>query len=59
MELAIGSTIYSCTFFKEICADESFHIPEHYQHDLLYLTATPRTFLYQRVSVFLLHGLSF
>ena len=34
--MVIGSTIYSCTFLKEINSDGTFHIPEHYQYDLLY-----------------------
>ena len=35
-ELAIGSIVYSCAFFKEINSDASFHVPEHCQCDLLY-----------------------
>ena len=27
-KLAIGSTVYSCTFFKQINSDESFYIPK-------------------------------
>ena len=34
-ELAISS-IYSCTFFKEINRDGSFHTLEDCQYDLLY-----------------------
>ena len=34
-ELAIENTVYNCTYFKEINCDESFHIPEHSQHDPL------------------------
>ena len=35
-ELAEGNTVYSCTFFKEINGDGSFHTHEDCQHDLLY-----------------------
>ena len=27
-KLAIGTTVYSCTFFKEIICGGSFHFPE-------------------------------
>ncbi len=35
-KLVIASTVYHCTFFKEIDSDESFHIPDDCQHDLIY-----------------------
>ena len=45
-ELAIGNTIYSCTFFKEINSDGSFHVPEDFQHDLLYWLLNPELFCF-------------
>ena len=35
-KLAIGSTIYSCAFFKEINSYESFHVVRHCKDDLIY-----------------------
>ena len=55
--LAIGSTIYNCTFFKEISCPESFLFPEQSAWPSL-LTALLRKFSLP-VNVFLLHGLSF
>ena len=55
--LAIGNIVYICTFFKEINRNESFHIQENNQHDLLYCSLRPESFLYQRACVFLLNGL--
>ena len=50
-ELAIGNTVYSLFFFKEISSHGSFHVPENCQHDLLYRRLSPEHFLYGRVSV--------
>ena len=58
-EFAKGSTVYRCTIFKEINIDASSHVPEHWQGDLLYKLLCSELFLYRRVSVFRLHGLSF
>ena len=57
VELAIGSTIYSYTFFKEINGNNSFHVPEDCQNDL-YWPLKPELFLYWSVSMFTLHSLS-
>ena len=57
--LAVGNTVYSCTFFKEINSDGSLYIPEGYQHKLLYWLLCPEVFLYWRVGLLLLKGLSF
>ena len=35
-KLAIGSTVYSCIFFKKINWNEFFCVPKDSQHDLLY-----------------------
>ena len=35
-KLAIGITVYGCTFFKEINSYGFFHVLEHGQHDLLW-----------------------
>ena len=35
-KLAIGSSIYSCSYFKEINRDGTFHVIEDCQHHLLY-----------------------
>ena len=59
LALAIDSIVYMCTFSKEINGDESSHCPEDFQHDLLYRLLCPEIFLYQRVNVFPLNGLSF
>ena len=56
---AIGSAVYSCTFFKEISSDDFFHVSEDCQHHLLYSLPRPELILYQRVIVFPLHRLSF
>ena len=58
-KLAVGSTVNSCTFFKEINSDGSFYVPKDYQHDLLYWLLCLELFLYRRVSVFPFHGLPF
>ena len=34
--MVIGSTVYSCSFFKKINSDGSFHVSKDSQHDLLY-----------------------
>ena len=39
--------------------DEYFHVQEDCQHDFLYKILHPEFFLYLRISVFPLHGLSF
>ena len=49
----------SFTLFKEINSDRSFHILQDWQHDFLYWPPRPDLFLYQKVSKFLLHRLSF
>ena len=51
--------VYGWMFFKEINCNESFHVPEDCQHDLLYLPLCSKLFLYKRVSVFPLYGLYF
>ena len=51
-ELAIGSIPYSYPLFKDFNSDESFHVPNHCQHDLLYRQLSRELFLYQRVSMF-------
>ena len=56
-KLAIGFTIYICSFYKDINNDGSFHVPEDYQHDLLYWPLYKELFLYW--SVFPHQGLSF
>ena len=58
-EIAVRITTYSCTFFKEINTYRSFHVSEDCQRDFLYLSLSSELFLYQRVSVFSLHELSF
>ena len=35
-ELAVGSIVYSCTFFKEINTDRSFRALEDGHYDFLY-----------------------
>ena len=32
----MGSTIYSCTFINKINSENSFHVPENSQYDLIY-----------------------
>ena len=54
-----GPQHYSCTFFKGIHINGSFHILENSRHDLLYWDLCPEFFLYLRVSVFPLHKFSF
>ena len=54
-ELAVGSIVYSDTFFKEINTHGSFHVSEDCQHDLLYWPLYLELFQ----SVFLLCGLFF
>ena len=46
-ELAIGSIVYSCTFFKEINCGGIFYVQGHCQHDLLYRVLHPELFLYR------------
>ena len=58
-ELAKASTVYIHTFFNKIKSDGSFHVQEEWQHHLLYWPLHPELFLYQRVSIFPFHGLSF
>ena len=45
-ELAVGSTVYSCTLFKGINSEEFFHDPETCQHDLLYWLLCLELFFY-------------
>ena len=57
--LEIGGTIYCCNFFnKTNCHAQNFNVPENCQYGILYWLLSPELFLYWRVSVFLLHGLS-
>ena len=35
-ELPIGSSVYRCSFFKEIDSHSSSHLPEDCQHDLFF-----------------------
>ena len=51
MELAIGSIVYNCIFFKEINSYGSFHVPEHCQHDLIYWQLHWKLF-FTKVSVY-------
>ena len=55
--MVIESTVYSCTYFKEINSDGSFQVSEHCQYDLLYRLLHSELSLYQRVSMFPLCGL--
>ena len=57
--MAVGSTIYSCTFFKKIYSDKIFHITEDSQHHLLNWLLRPVLFLYRWVSLSPLQWLSF
>ena len=59
LNIAIGSIVYSCTFFKEINCKRSFHVSECCLYDLLYWPQCSEFFLNCRVSIFSLHGLSF
>ena len=58
-EFAIGNIVYSCTFYKEINCDGFFHDSEHSQHHFLCGQLRTKPFLYRRVNMFTLHGLSF
>ena len=57
--LVIGSTVYNISTFLEINRDGFFHVPEDCQHDLLFWPLRSELILYWRVSMFLLHRLSF
>ena len=52
VELAIGSTVYISTLFKEINSDEYFDVSEDSQNHLLYWLLHLERFLYQRVGVY-------
>ena len=58
-ESEIESGVYSCTFLREINWDRAFHVTEDCQHDLLNWRLCLELFLYQKVSVFQFHWLSF
>ena len=57
-ELTKGNAGYSFTSLKEINSYESFHVQEDCQPNRLYYLLRLELLLYQRVSVFSLHGLS-
>ena len=46
-KVAIGRTIFSCTFFKDLISDGSFPVPEHCQHYFLYWPLRLKVFLYR------------
>ena len=58
-EMPIGSTVYNCTFFKEINSDGSLHILTDNQHNLLYWPLHPELFCLPKKSMFLFHRRSF
>ena len=55
----IEHTLYSSTFSMEINRAGSFCVPEDCQHHLLCWLLHLELFLYRRISMFQLHGLSF
>ena len=55
--MATGSTIYSCTFFKEIISGRSFYVPKHCQHNFIYWLLRQVFFLYLRICVLPLYRL--
>ena len=48
-EFSVGSTFYSCTFYKEINSDRSFC---DYQHDLIYWPLCPELSLWETQCLF-------
>ena len=57
--MARESTVYRCTFFREMESDGFFHVSEDYQYDLLYWLLHPGLFHCRRFSIIPFHGLSF